>query len=106
MIFAPWLVSLRAAVCEESAGSFLDCGVGRVFFGLAHAGREQCVPLACVVLTLLRQAMKGTWWMPWHQEPMKDVGACDKPWGVGNQAVIRGCPNGETQHESCRVTCT
>ncbi|CAN0044853.1 unnamed protein product [Phaeothamnion confervicola] len=40
--------------------------------------------------------MKGTWWMPWHQEPMKDVGACDKPWGVGNRAVIRGCPNGET----------
>jgi hypothetical protein len=35
MIFAPWLVSLRAAVCEESAGSFLDCGVGRVFFGLS-----------------------------------------------------------------------
>jgi hypothetical protein len=28
---------------------------------------------------------------------MKDVGACDKPRGVGNQAVIRGCPNGETQ---------
>ena len=48
--------------------------------------------------------MKGTWWMPWHQEPMKDVGACDKPWGVGNQAVIRGCPNGETQLESCPVT--
>ena len=23
------------AVCEESAGSFLDCGVGRVFFGLS-----------------------------------------------------------------------
>ena len=21
-------------MCEESAGSFLDCGVGRVFFGL------------------------------------------------------------------------
>ena len=20
-----------------------------------------------------RQATKGTWWMPWHQEPMKDV---------------------------------
>ena len=60
----------------------------------------------CGVVTLLRQAMKGTWWMPWHQEPMKDVGACDKPWGVGNQAVIRGCPNGETQHESCRVTRT
>jgi len=35
MIFAPWLVSLRVAVCEESAGSFLDCGVGRVFCGLS-----------------------------------------------------------------------
>lgn len=77
-----------------------DWGVGRVFFGLCLACET------CVVLTLLRQAMKGTWWMPWHQEPMKDVGACDKPWGVGNQAVIRGCPNGETQHESCRATCT
>ena len=20
--------------------------------------------------------------MPWHQEPMKDVVNCDKPWGV------------------------
>jgi hypothetical protein len=26
-----------------------------------------------------RQDMKGTWWMPWHQEPMKDVDGCDKP---------------------------
>ena len=50
------------------------------------------------------QAGKGTWWMPWHQEPMKDVGACDKPWGVGNRAVIRGCPNGETWLESCPAT--
>jgi hypothetical protein len=36
IIFAPWPVSLRVAVCEESAGSFLDCGVGRVFFGLSR----------------------------------------------------------------------
>jgi hypothetical protein len=34
--------------------------------------------------------------MPWHQEPMKDVGACDKPREVGNQTVIRGFPNRET----------
>ena len=51
-----------------------------------------------------RQATKGTWWMPWHQEPMKDVGACDKPREVGNRALIRGFPNGETQLESCPVT--
>ncbi len=62
------------------------------------------VDLFLLCLCVWRQAMKGVWWMPWHQEPMKDVGACDKPWGVGNQAVIRGCPNGETQLESCPVT--
>ena len=52
------------------------------------------------------QVSKGARWMPWHQEPMKDVGACDKPRGAGNQAVIRGCPNGETRLGSCPVTAT
>ena len=50
------------------------------------------------------QVFKGTRWMPWHQEPMKDVGACDKPRGAGNRAVIRGSPNGETRLETCPVT--
>ena len=26
-----------------------------------------------------RQDRKGTRWMPWHQESMKDVDDCDKP---------------------------
>jgi hypothetical protein len=26
-----------------------------------------------------RQDMKGTWWMPWHQESKKGVDGCDKP---------------------------
>src|SRR6478752_6403317 len=26
-----------------------------------------------------RQDSKGTRWMPWHQESMKDVDGCDKP---------------------------
>jgi len=34
--------------------------------------------------------------MPWHQEPMKDVVTCDKPWGAGKRASIRGSPNRET----------
>ncbi len=42
--------------------------------------------------------------MPWHQEPMKDVVACDMPRGVGERALIRGCPNGGTQQELCLVT--
>lgn len=37
-----------------------------------------------------------TWWMPWQEEAMKDVAACDKPRGGGKQPLIRGFPNGET----------
>ena len=50
------------------------------------------------------QVFKGTRWMPWYQEPKKDVGICDKPRVVDNQTVIRGFPNGETRLESCPVT--
>jgi len=35
--------------------------------------------------------------MSWRPEAMKDVGTCDMPRGAGNQAVIRGFPNGETR---------
>ena len=34
--------------------------------------------------------------MPWHKKPTKDAGAGDTPRGAGKQALIRGCPNGET----------
>ena len=47
----------------------------------------------------VNQVFKGARWMPWHQEPKKDVGICDKPRGVDNQTVIRGFPNGETRLE-------
>jgi len=43
--------------------------------------------------------IKCKWRMPRHQKPMKDVWGCDKPRGAANRAVIRGFPNGETQHE-------
>jgi hypothetical protein len=53
---------------------------------------------------LCGQVFKGTRWMPWHQEPKKDVGACDMPRGVGNQTLIRGFPNGETRWASWPIT--
>jgi hypothetical protein len=52
------------------------------------------------------QVFKGARWMPWYQEPMKDVGGRDRPRGAVNRAVIRGFPNGETRQESCPVTLT
>ncbi len=30
---------------------------------------------------------------------MKDVAGCDKPRGAAKQALIRGCPNGETRSD-------
>jgi hypothetical protein len=52
------------------------------------------------------QVFKGARWMPWHQEPMKDVGGHDRPRGAVNRALIRGCPNGETRQSSWAVTRT
>ena len=52
------------------------------------------------------QVFKGARWMPWYQEPKKDVGICDKPRVVDNQTVIRGFPNGETRLEASPVTRT
>ncbi len=47
-------------------------------------------------LRLYGQVTKRIWWMPWRQQAMKDVVACDKPRGAGKQALIRGFLNGAT----------
>ena len=31
------------------------------------------------------QAKKSVGWMPWYQEPKKDVASCEKPWGAANE---------------------
>jgi hypothetical protein len=31
------------------------------------------------------RVMKGIRWMPWHQEAMKDVARCEKPWGAASR---------------------
>jgi hypothetical protein len=64
---------------------------------------ENCTVDASIFVV---QVSKGIRWMSWHQEPMKDVGSCDKLRGAANRAVIRGFPNGETQHQLCGVTRT
>src|ERR1700741_5087611 len=49
------------------------------------------------------QATKSQRWMPWRLKPKKDVGGCDKPRGAAYQALIRGCPNGETHRSITAV---
>ena len=36
--------------------------------------------------------------MPWRLQATKDVVVCEKLRGVDKQALIRRCPNGETQY--------
>ena len=43
------------------------------------------------------QVLKGVWWMSWHREATKDVEACDKLRGAGNQVSIRRFLNAETR---------
>ena len=76
-------------------------------WGLAGGGPGRCLRTAQwtrASLFSVVEVFKGTGWMPWHQEPKKDVVACDMPRGVGKRTVIRGCPNGETPHQSCGAT--
>jgi hypothetical protein len=41
-------------------------------------GREPFDPRGC-------EHEKGVRWMPWHQEAMKDVARCEKPWGAASR---------------------
>jgi hypothetical protein len=56
-------------------------------------------------LRLYGQVNKRAWWMPWQPEAMKDAVGSEIPRGAVKQALIRGCPNGET-HPIYRVSHT
>lgn len=71
------------------------CGVGGVCGGL-FVICIVVVSIFCFLVVWFCLVLLGIRWMPWHQELMKDVAACDMPRGVGERALIRGCPNGGT----------
>src|SRR6266576_986546 len=75
-----------------SGGSQLGGGVSRM--SRRHVHLENSI--AAVKRVLSSQEKKGTRWMPWRQEPTKDVGGCDKPREGADHPLIRGFPNGET----------
>ncbi len=114
MVVAGWVCgyvgnyTVDASICSDA--SFMDaaifcCGVCFVcvvvilnfFYGLEMDAATFCCGVCFVILFCL-QVLKSERWMPWHLEPKKDVVICDKPRGVDKRAVIRGFPNGETQH--------
>ena len=70
-------------------------GVGGVCGGL-FVNCIVVVSIFCFLVVWFCLVLLGIRWMPWHQELMKVVAACDMPRGVGERALIRGCPNGGT----------
>ena len=74
---------------------FVGVGVGGVCGGL-FVICIVVVSIFCFLVVWFCLVLLGIRWMPWHQELMKDVAACDMPRGVGERALIRGCPNGGT----------
>ena len=94
---------------SRPARALLRChGVSgeRHHFDGARSRRRRC-PLRTAEqarASLFFQATKSQRWMPWRQEPMKDVYDCEKLRGAVYRASIRRCPNGETRHSSWSVT--
>src|SRR5665811_1815596 len=93
-------LSVRASPVGRTAAPGLWGGWRRRVVGFRPYVENYTVDSSIFV----NQVFKGARWMPWHQEPKKDVGMCDKPRGVDNQTVIRGFPNGETRLEASPVT--
>ena len=93
-----WVSEGMAVMVAFSAGPSALAFTGGVMGGWSLF--ENCT----VDASICGQVFKGARWMPWHQEPMKDVGGHDSPRGAVNQALIRGFPNGETRQSSWAVT--
>ena len=97
----------RRSSTSAAGGAPLGGVLVVVLVGGAGGGPGRCLRTAQwtrASLFSVVEVCKGTGWMPWHQEPKKDVVACDMPRGVGKRTVIRGFPNGETPHQSCGAT--
>ena len=47
-----------------------------------------CQHICSVLFFVFCLVLLGIRWMPWHQELMKDVAACDMPRGAGERALL------------------
>ena len=66
-------------------GLFFGCGCVWWVVCDLYSGCEHICSVLFFVFCLV---LLGIRWMPWHQELMKDVAACDMPRGVGERALL------------------
>ena len=96
--------ALELGGCVAHAAQFSETAGGKTFRLWPSEELENCIKATINKVNQLalvfgrtrahRQDSKCTWWMPWHQEPKKDVDGCDKPRLGAEQPLTRGSPNG------------
>ena len=86
-------VQHRVSVCHLlvvvacAAGQRAFVGVGCVWWVVCDL-YSGCEHICSVLFFVFCLVLLGIRWMPWHQELMKDVAACDMPRGAGERALL------------------
>ena len=71
----------------QPAGDCCVVGVGCVWWVVCDL-YSGCEHICSVLFFVFCLVLLGIRWMPWHQELMKDVAACDMPRGAGERALL------------------
>ena len=77
-----WVVVARTAGLKTCS-----LGVGCVWWVVCDL-YSGCEHICSVLFFVFCLVLLGIRWMPWHQELMKDVAACDMPRGAGERALL------------------
>ena len=73
--------------CLRSQPEECFLGVGCVWWVVCDL-YSGCEHICSVLFFVFCLVLLGIRWMPWHQELMKDVAACDMPRGAGERALL------------------
>ena len=78
-----WVVVAHTASLKR----VVRLGVGCVWWVVCDL-YSGCEHICSVLFFVFCLVLLGIRWMPWHQELMKDVAACDMPRGAGERALL------------------
>ena len=73
--------------CLHGLLAALCCWCGCVWWVVCDL-YSGCEHICSVLFFVFCLVLLGIRWMPWHQELMKDVAACDMPRGAGERALL------------------